>query len=97
MLVELSEKSHTNFLIIKNMKTIEKFETDNGYCFKDYKAFESKKGICYVPELTDHKYTYNDFLEIAKNNKELAQMLFDFVDWQHPETLYNELLIEEEI
>lgn len=79
------------------MKTIEKFATDNGYCFKDYKAFESKKGICYVPELTDHKYTYNDFLEIAKNNKELARTLFDLVDWQHPETLYNELLIEEEI
>jgi len=79
------------------MKKIERFATDNGYCFKDYKAFKNRKGTCYVPELTDNKYTYNDFLEIAKDNRELAQTLFDLVDWQHPETLYNDLLIEKEI
>ena len=33
----------------------------------------------------------NDFLDIAKGNEELAETLFDLVDWQHPETLYNEL------
>jgi len=74
---------------------MEKLPTDNGYCFKDYKAFESKKGVCYIPELTDHKYTYNDFMDIAKGNEELAKTLFDLVDWQHPETLYNELELYE--
>jgi len=64
--------------------------TENGYCYKNYKAFESKKGICYVPELSDEQYTYNRFVEIAKGNKDLAHTLFCIVDWQHPETLLDE-------
>jgi len=60
-------------------------KTDNGYCFKDRKAFNNKKGICYIP----------DFLRIANSNKTLAQNLFDIVDWQHPETLLDEWSIEE--
>tara|TARA_R100001163_G_C4906842_1_gene92926 strand:- start:271 stop:498 length:228 start_codon:yes stop_codon:yes gene_type:complete len=70
-------------------------KTDNGYCFKDRKAFNNKKGICYIPELSDQKYTYSDFLRIANSNKTLAQNLFDIVDWQHPETLLDEWSIEE--
>ena len=70
-------------------------KTDNGYCFKDRQAFNNKKGICYIPELSDQKYTYLDFLRIANNNKTLAQNLFDIVDWQHPETLLDEWSIEE--
>tara|TARA_R100001244_G_scaffold60743_1_gene51005 strand:+ start:675 stop:914 length:240 start_codon:yes stop_codon:yes gene_type:complete len=69
---------------------MEKEKTDNGYCFKSNKAFKSKKGVCYIAELSDQKYTYNDFLNIAKGNKDLAQNLFDIVDWQHPETLLEE-------
>ncbi len=72
------------------MRTFEKTDTENGYCFKDAQAFENKKGICYIPELTDEKYTYKDFMEIAKGNKNLAHTLFCMVDWQHPETLLDE-------
>ena len=30
-----------------------------------------------------------------EGNEELAETLFDLVDWQHPETLYNELELYE--
>jgi hypothetical protein len=76
------------------METFEKTDTTNGYCFKDYQAFENKKGICYIPELSDEKYTYKDFMQIAKGNKNLAHTLFCIVDWQHPETLLDEIEIE---
>jgi len=63
---------------------------------KDLKAFQNKKGTCYVPELSDEKYTYNDFLNIAKGNKKLAEQLFSVVEWQHPETIIDEWEIEDE-
>ena len=63
---------------------------------KDLKAFQNKKGTCYVPELSDEKYTYNDFLNIAKGNKKLAKQLFSVVEWQHPETIIDEWEIEDE-
>ena len=64
-----------------------KTATENGYCFKDDKAFENKKGICYIPELSDTKYSYKDFMNIAKGDEDLAYTLFFMVDWQEPETL----------
>ena len=54
---------------------------------KDYKAFKSKSGVCYVPELSNQKYTYADFLNLAQGNKKIANLLFNVVEWQHPETL----------
>ena len=40
---------------------MEKQETYNGYCFKDINAFNNKKGVCYIPELSDQEYNYQDF------------------------------------
>ena len=74
---------------IENGK-IEKEWYVQGYIYKSFKAFKSKKGVCYVPEMSDQKYTYKDFLRIAKNNPELAYQLLDCVDYQHPETLMDE-------
>ena len=54
---------------------------------KNVKAFQDKKGTCYVPDLSDEKYTYNDFLRIANGNEKLAQQLFSVVEWQHPDML----------
>jgi len=69
-----------------------------GYFYLDYEAFFNKTGeVCYIPELFDTHYTYMDFLKIAKNNEILALYLFTTVDWQSPETLFNDLLIGEEI
>ena len=68
-----------------------------GNVFKDGEAYAKKQGVCYVPELNDYKYTYNDFLTIANNNEAIADLLFEYVDWQSPETLYDEWYNEDEI
>ena len=61
-----------------------------GFIFKDDEAFKNKKGTCYVAELSDNKYTYDDILAIANNNEFIANELYATVDWQHPSTLYDE-------
>lgn len=69
--------------------------------FKDTKAFEDKEGVCYIPEHFDEQdavnFTYDDFLEISKGNDKLAKIIFNLCNWQHPETVFQELLNEEEI
>lgn len=51
----------------------------------------------YQPENGEQVYTQKDFLEIAKGNRKYARSLRDRVTWQHPETLVEEDLREEEI
>ncbi len=69
---------------------IERGSTEQGYVFKDEEAYENDKDkVCYVPELSDEAYTGKDFLDIA-GEQDLADELFDQVDWQHPETLWEE-------
>ena len=64
---------------------------------KDWDAFKAKEGICYVPEAGDATYTYQDILEIAKGKHGLAVEIFGLCDWQHPETIFDEMFRDEEI
>ena len=41
-------------------------------------------------------YTRQDFVELCDGNEGLARELYDHVDWQHPETLLDEWLEDEE-
>jgi hypothetical protein len=69
-----------------------------GIFYKDTKAFREKlEKVCYIPELSDYPYTYSDFLNIGKGNVKLTEMLFEMVDWQSPETLFNDLVDSGEI
>lgn len=69
---------------------VEKGYTEQGFVFKDRNAFMSKSDrICYISEM-DQSYTYKDFLDIAENNKEIAEYLFYMVDWQNPSSLLYE-------
>ena len=43
------------------------------------------------------KYTYRDFLTLAKNNGAYAISLIDRVEWQHVETLVEDDLMNDEI
>lgn len=88
-----------NYIIGEILETgeIERGESYNGYIYKSLEAFLNKSGICYVPELSDNKYTYKDFLDMVNGNEEIARILFDSVDWQYPETKLNELITEDEI
>lgn len=62
-----------------------------GYIVKDEPAFLSQPNrVCYVPELSDTLYTRWDFLRICNAQPELAQICFDCVDWEHPETWVEE-------
>lgn len=77
--------------------TILKGQSEQGLIFKDRNAFVKQEGICYVPELSDTKYTYKDFLDMAKGNADIAKELFNAVDWQSPETKLEEWMDEDEV
>ncbi len=74
-----------------------------GMIFKDEEAFSrgetegSCDDVCYIPELSDTLYSYNDFLEMCKGEKDIARWVFDCVDWQHPETYIDEMEAEGEL
>lgn len=72
--------------------TIERDATDQGLVYKDYDAFKNKTGVCYVPELYDIKYTYDDIVRECNGDKNAAKVVFDMLDWQKPNSLYLELL-----
>lgn len=64
-----------------------------GMIFKSDEAFydtENPERICYIPELSDTRYTRNSFLLICNGQPEIAEELYNSVDWQHPETLMDE-------
>ena len=59
-----------------------------GWIFKDEDAFQNRPDdVCYIPELSDEKYTRNDILKILAGDEELAKTMFEELDWQHPESL----------
>ena len=69
-----------------------------GFIFKDPDAFYNHPHkVCYVPELSDSAYTANDFLFIANGDKELATDLFEEADWQHPETILDDWISNNEL
>ena len=69
-----------------------------GEVYKNSKAFYEKSNeVCYLSELNDYKYTYEDFLNIAYGSEEVAEFLFDIVDWQSPETLVEDCLSNDEV
>lgn len=61
-----------------------------GMIFKSDEAFydtEHLDRVCYIPELSDATYTREKFLELCNGQTDLAEELYEAVDWQHPETL----------
>jgi predicted Zn-ribbon and HTH transcriptional regulator len=63
-----------------------KGSSGEGFIYKDPIAFSNKEGICYVPELSDTTYSYKQFLDLAGGNEEVAEMIFNKVTWEHPES-----------
>lgn len=62
-----------------------------GWVFKDYHAFHNEPSRpCYVPELDEVIYTKEDFLNMCNGQEEIAERVFEAVDWQHPETYLDE-------
>lgn len=68
-----------------------------GMIFKDEEAYKFHKDQpCYSPELSDSVYTGNDFLELCNCQQDLADELFEGVDWQHPESLKEDWFVNGE-
>jgi len=75
-----------------------KEQSGDGEFYMDFEAFENKSNeVCYISELSDKEYKFEDFLLIAKGNLKLAQIIFQTVGWQTPETVFNELVNSGEI
>ena len=95
-----ADKAHPFNVGFYNSK-ISKYEkgvSSQGVIYKNYDDFNSKSiAVCYIPELTDDLYSYFDFLKIAKGNSDIAVCLFETVDWQSPEILYEELMENGEV
>ena len=41
-------------------------------------------------EEEENFYTREDFIALCNGQEEIAEMIFDEVDWQHPETCFDE-------
>lgn len=62
-----------------------------GWIFKNPYAFKNEpKKPCYVPELSNTIYTGEDFLNMCNNQADIAEIVFEAVDWQHTETYLDE-------
>lgn len=69
-----------------------------GEVYKNSKAFYEKSNeVCYLSELNDYKYTYKDFLNLAHGSEEVAEFLFDDVNYQSPEALLEDYLSADEV
>lgn len=96
-ILESLPKIYTEIGEILEDGTIERGQGKQGLVYWSEEAFIKKEGICYVPELSDNTYTYDDFVAMANGNEDIAEELFRAVDWQHPESLYEEWLNSDEV
>lgn len=71
------------------MVSVEREETEQGYVYKNWEAFNSGEGICYVPELFDVGY---DRAYFDDNFGDRAIEVFETIDWQSPYSYYDELI-----
>ena len=78
-------------------EVIEREHYGQGMIFKDEEAYKNHPDrVCYVPELSDSTYTREDFLNLCDENVEMADELFDNCDWQHPESLLEDWIVNGE-
>ncbi len=74
-----------------SLMVLRKMYFRQGFVFKDYHAFHNEpKRPCYVPELDDVIYTREDFIILCDGQEDIAEMIFNAVDWQHPGTYLDE-------
>jgi hypothetical protein len=100
--------------IVGDMEEYVALEYHNqGWFYKDSKAFENGFGVCYIPEYAveefggkmveiegenfyrlidiEDTYTYTDILNLTHNHDSKAIVLFEMLDYQYPQSLYQEL------
>ena len=81
-----------------NIIGIDKALYGQGHIFKDEDAYKNRKDeTCYVPELSDNQYSANDILGICGGRQDLADEMFAELDWQHPESLLEDWMVNDEL
>lgn len=69
-----------------------------GMIFKDEEAFFNRPDdVCYIPELSDTVYTRNDILRECNGQEDIAEEVFQTVDWQHISSLLEDWQVNGEI
>jgi uncharacterized protein (DUF983 family) len=72
-------------------EVIERDFFGQGMIFKDEEAFYNHYDKpCYIPELSDAVYTKQDFIDLCGGREDFAEVCFETVDWQHPDTWIEE-------
>lgn len=64
-----------------------------GVIFKSDEAFYDyvhPDRVCYIPELSDTKYTRNIILQECNGQVDLAEEVYEALDWQHVSSLLEE-------
>lgn len=49
-----------------------------------------------IEEILSDCYTTQDIIDACEGNVEMAERVFNFIDWQHPSTAYDELSMDDE-
>ncbi len=73
------------------VKVIHREYYGQGDIVKDGEPFDDVEHpyrICYIPELSDAWYCRRDLIDLCGGNEELAEEMFDTLDWQHPDKRY---------
>lgn len=73
-----------------NVISFERGATLQGFVYKNMSEFKPGGGVCYIPELSDTMYTYDNLIEIC-GDYDTALTVLDMVDWQHVESLHDEI------
>jgi hypothetical protein len=119
MKYEILEKTNGAELFMNGKTYYELERWDQGWCYKDEKAFEDGFGLVYIPEYAvenfegeqitiegrtfyngddiEDVYTYSDLLNLCHGNHGHALFMIQTLDWQYPESLYDELNWEDTI
>lgn len=83
-----------SYLVIgRNSYLMRKEYYNQGEHFKSYDNFNNHPTLpCYSAEYQDIEkyYTSKDLINLVGGNKQLAYDLLETLDWQHPETLWQE-------
>lgn len=71
---------------------IEREWHEQGHVYKNYNGIDKPDMICYIPEMSDSLYTFNDIIELCDNNVDFATTIFEELNWQSPEVLIEEFI-----
>lgn len=75
-----------------NIVEIEREWYEQGYIYKDFNGIDNPNEVCYVPELREETYTFNEIVELCDNDVDFAITIFEELNWQSPEVLIEEYI-----